>query len=38
MFCIYRNSDGISIRTSVSTSASEDMSALVDQYMCYAEA
>ena len=32
MLCIYRNSDGISIRISVSTLASED------QYMCYAVA
>ena len=30
MLCICRNSDGISIRISVSTSASEDISALED--------
>ena len=34
MLCIYRNSDGISIRISVSTSASEDMSASEDQITC----
>ena len=31
MLCIYRNSDGINIRISVSTSASEDMSVSEDQ-------
>ena len=34
MLCIYRNSDGISIKISVSTSTSEDMSASEDQITC----